>query len=112
MATQEWKNNNIDKVRAYRNKWYANNKDVVKDYRKQRKQEMRQWLQEKKQLLSCNRCGENHPACICFHHINPDEKETAIASTLRNGWSKERIEKEISKCEVLCHNCHSKVHWE
>ncbi len=26
--------------------------------------------------------------------------------------SKERILKEIAKCDVLCRNCHAKLHWE
>jgi len=77
---------------------------------KKRQDETRQKIRQLKQGLSCS-CGENHIACLDFHHRNPDEKEITIAEVFRKGWGWERIEKEIAKCDVLCKNCHAKLHY-
>lgn len=59
----------------------------------------------------CATCGERHPACLDFHHIG-DDKEAGIAKAARSGWGLERLKAEIAKCEVLCSNCHRKLHYE
>ena len=56
----------------------------------------------------CIICGESEPVCIDFHHVNPDEKELAVSQM--NGWPKDKILAEISKCVTICSNCHRKVH--
>jgi len=58
----------------------------------------------------CRRCGEDHPACIQFHHADPDAKEISVSNAIKAGWSLVRVELEIKKCEVLCANCHAKHH--
>jgi hypothetical protein len=72
----------------------------------QRERETRDWLRSLK--VSCSRCPENDPVCLDFHHR--DEKEVTVAATVKKGWSKERILVEIAKCDVLCSNCHRKLH--
>lgn len=59
----------------------------------------------------CERCGfsESIPDCFDFHHRNPDEKEFGIAET---GVSLEKAKTEVDKCELVCKNCHAKIHWE
>ena len=52
----------------------------------------------------CSRCPEKRPNCLQFHHLDPSIKEFTIASK-RTGL--EKIVKEISKCIVLCGNCHA-----
>lgn len=65
-----------------------------------------------KASLKCSKCDENHPATLEFHHIDPSKKDFAI-SKMRNAYrSKEKALEEISKCIVLCANCHKKLHWE
>lgn len=93
------KKERIEKVKAYRKThglWKANYEG--------------HWFTEYKKTLKCSRCPENHPSCLDFHHINPQEKEFSIS---QKAWrySKERIMKEISKCIILCANCHRKEHW-
>lgn len=68
------------------------------------------WLRSYKERLKCARCGESHPACLHFHHTDPNEKEVTLSLAARNGWSKAKILGEIIKCEVLCANCHAKHH--
>ena len=68
------------------------------------------WYHELKSALECNRCHETHPACLQFHHTDPKEKEASLAIAIRRGWGRKRLLSEISKCEVLCANCHAKHH--
>lgn len=60
----------------------------------------------------CKNCGERHPACLHFHHIDPSEKEFRVNRAVAEKIPVPRILKEIEKCEVLCANCHAKVHWD
>ncbi len=62
--------------------------------------------------LKCQECGEDHPAVIDFHHMDPTEKESSVSNLVGQGHSLDRIKKEIDKCIVLCSNCHRKLHWK
>lgn len=100
-------------MRAYRREWYARNAERAKAKTVQRKKELIRWFREYKSSLACIRCGENHPACLDFHHRNPGEKEIMLSRVIADrAWSKERILEEVAKCDVLCANCHRKQHWE
>lgn len=92
-------------------KWYLNNK--AKRFKANRKVRagLRVWFQEYKATLCCERCGENHPACLDFHHLNPAEKDFNISEMLTKYGSKKRILEEVAKCVVLCSNCHRKEHY-
>jgi len=41
-----------------------------------------------------------------IHHVDPSEKESNHIFS----WKPERIEAELAKCIILCHNCHVKMH--
>jgi len=47
-----------------------------------------------------------------FHHRDPSTKVMDIAEAQRHGWSIGRIQVEIEKCDIICANCHRKLHWE
>jgi hypothetical protein len=111
MSSEKWKIENIDKVKKYRLDWYYRNKESVLKYKRLRKKSSRLWFKELKKELKCNRCDESHPACIEFHHRDPNKKETSFKKAIDNGWSRARILKEVSKCEPLCANCHKKEHF-
>lgn len=53
----------------------------------------------------CVECGERRIPCLQFDHLR-DKVET-IANAVSRGWSVKRIEAEITKCQVLCANCHA-----
>ncbi len=82
-----------------------------KEYRANRRMEVRQWIDEYKSGLSCA-CGQNHPATLDFHHIDPTQKDFSIKAAVARRYSLERVKKEIAKCIVLCANCHRVHHWE
>jgi hypothetical protein len=111
MATKEWKQQNQEKLREYRRRWYAAHKESATSAVKRRKREIKVWLNQYKATLKCSRCPENHPACLEFHHKRPSEKDINLSWAVSWGWSVERIQREIDKCVVLCANCHRKQHW-
>ena len=57
----------------------------------------------------CQKCGYNKCAgAMDFHHKNPIEKDFTISS---NSGKWENIKKELDKCDLLCKNCHSELHY-
>lgn len=47
---------------------------------------------------------------MVFHHRDPREKEITISEAMRRSFGRARILAEIAKCDVLCANCHVKLH--
>lgn len=60
-------------------------------------------------LGECWLCNESDLVALDFHHINPDNKSFNISG---NGLCKSKAKRyaELSKCALLCANCHRKVH--
>jgi len=94
-----------------RNHYVLNKGRVIEWVKKRNQNEYKKW-KDYKATLFCIKCGENHPACLEFHHKNPKDKELSLSQIVRRGWGKDRREKELSKCIVLCSNCHKKEHWK
>lgn len=110
--------NSIEERRAYWNEWHERNKHR-KDYKeaqaitkKRIRKERREWFQELKKSLKCERCGIADWRVLDFHHSDPSQKDWEVANMVRSRWSQKRILAEIAKCECLCSNCHRIVHWE
>ena len=103
-----------EKARLYKQKWnkefYLKNKKQEIARVAKRKLVLREWLNDYKSKLACERCGESHPACLDFHHTNPGEKDFTIGNVKEHGWSRNRLLTEIQKCVVVCANCHRKLH--
>lgn len=58
----------------------------------------------------CTNCGYNRClAALTFHHIDPEKKDFGISRLLKIASWKE-IKRELSKCQILCTNCHSEHH--
>lgn len=75
-----------------------------------RKKDYRDRVNRIKSDSGCSRCPENFAGCLEFHHLEPDEKIDTIPNLIKFGYDWEVIETEISKCEILCANCHRKLH--
>lgn len=57
----------------------------------------------------CQVCGYNKcNGALCFHHINPEEKEFTLAKYKNRAW--EIVKKELDKCLLVCANCHAEIH--
>jgi hypothetical protein len=76
------------------------------------------WIKQKANFLravnelggKCTNCGEEHIATLDFHHFD-GEKEFNMANLLRKmDW--EQVKLELTKCQLLCSNCHRKSHFD
>jgi hypothetical protein len=97
--------------REYMREWYRKNKAKHIAYVRNRDEKIKTWLKEYKKSLQCEVCGENHPACLEFHHTNPSEKKFSIGR-MKDYMSWKSLNAEIAKCRILCANCHRKEHYE
>lgn len=70
------------------------------------------WIESYKKNLCCERCGFSDYRALQFHHQDRGDKEFNVSDMVRQGWSIAAIEREISKCIVLCANCHQIEHCE
>lgn len=77
-----------------------------------RKNRIKEEFNEWKKTLSCSICGNSDYRVLEFHHRNPSEKEYSISNMIDSGIGKEKLNNEISKCDVLCANCHRIKHFE
>ena len=57
----------------------------------------------------CERCGYDRcDSALQWHHTDPTQKEFAVGN--RRGLSLDQLREEVSKCQLLCANCHCEVH--
>jgi hypothetical protein len=58
--------------------------------------------------IDCNvKYGEKHPSCIFdFHHLDPTKKDINIARFIKSKKKEDIVLNEITKCVLLCSNCH------
>lgn len=52
----------------------------------------------------CAICGETDPVVLEFDHLR--DKKMCISEMIAQGYRAEKVAQEISKCQVLCANCH------
>lgn len=52
-------------------------------------------------------CGEGDPVVLEFDHLG--DKTANISDMVMRGTNPERLRDEMSKCQVLCANCHRRV---
>ena len=65
---------------------------------------------EYKKNIGCQNCGYNKcGGSLDFHHVDPVIKSRRISAGLWNNKTK-LFETELSKCILLCKNCHYEVH--
>jgi hypothetical protein len=108
MSSPEWRRTHKKQIKAYQRKWEAAHRQQRIEITRKYTASLVSWFAEYKQTLACSQCGENHPACLDFHH--KDEKEKDFILAIYRYFGKKRILEEIGKCMVLCANCHRKFH--
>lgn len=99
-----------EKHRSQQHAHYKQNKEYFAERTRIRRRENRAFVAALVAQSSCP-CGERHPGCLDFHHRDESEKEFEISDAI-NHWGIDRLKTEISKCDIICSNCHRKLHWE
>lgn len=102
-ATQRWREEHPEQVRAYHNKYQRS-----ESYRQRRLKRNRlrttflRWLKDQ----PCADCREEFPHyCMDFDHAR-GEKFMNVTTMDTLSW--ERIQAELQKCDVVCAICHRK----
>lgn len=94
-------------------KYYKENKEkhikVVGNRNKDIRQAIRKKINQIKLTHGCSLCPEKEPCCLDFHHIDTKTKLNLI-SELQRYCNWKRVSDELSKCMLLCSNCHRKLH--
>lgn len=64
------------------------------------------WIMGLLEAGECADCGENRLARLEFDHVG--EKTGHVVSLARSGITLARLRAEVSRCELVCANCHRK----
>lgn len=87
-----------------RKQHYEKNKCKILKQVKKKKEKYHDWFISLKNK-PCVDCGKQYPHYVMdFDHLR--DKEFGLSKTLNYCWGKERVLREISKCELVCANCH------
>jgi hypothetical protein len=89
---------------------YNKNKQPYIERAEKARLEMVLWYKEYKNSVSCE-CGESRPWVLDFHHIDPKTKKFEVSNGSRIS-SLRLLKEEITKCKVLCANCHRDLHYK
>ena len=81
------------------------NYNRVKSRRQKLKEMGVEFLGGKCSVCSYNKCI----TALEFHHIDPSEKDFTIGQKTNISWDK--IQNELTKCILLCSNCHRELHY-
>jgi hypothetical protein len=90
--------------RSYYDKHKQRMKKQILVKNKKRRIELKEFVNNLKSK-PCIDCGQSyHPYVMDFDHLSDKIKDVSIM--VHQGHSKENILKEISKCDIVCSNCH------
>jgi len=96
---------------SYHTQYYHCNEDrreTMRENSAQRRKDKKEWLNDLKESEGCHFCSVDTAICLDFHHQG--DKDANISRLVTSDYSKEKIKEEISKCIVICANCHRKLH--
>lgn len=92
--------------KRYKKAHYNRNTSRYREKSAARKKEIVDFVNARKNQ-PCTDCKREYPYYVMqFDHIN-DDKTFEISFAVRNSMGIETIKKEITKCEVVCANCHA-----
>ena len=94
-------------MKAYRIEHYRANKDAHYERNRKAKERLREHVLELKKgnCFDCEISYPDEPWLMEFDHRDPSEKIESIYTAVSYG-SMKRLEKELSKCDLVCVVCH------
>jgi hypothetical protein len=70
-------------LKQYMNDHYNKNKTTYIDYSKTKQKYNKEWFNKFKSTLKCTQCGENHPAVLDFHNVDPNTKDKNVSEMIK-----------------------------
>lgn len=90
---------------AAKRKHYYKNKESYKQRAKANTEKAKQFLYQLKESNPCADCGKFYPYYVMdFDHRDPSTKFKGVSQLTSYGFKK--MKEEISKCDLVCANCH------
>ena len=112
MASKEWQEKNVDKLREYRRDWYERNKEAERAKARVRARALRRKNLDiiiATKSVPCADCKIQYPPYVMhFDHVRGVKRDGVSRLT---AYSTSTMLKEIEKCEVVCGNCHAERTW-
>lgn len=94
-----------EKNREYQAKWFKENREIQINRIKELQKIKKLFIISYKENHPCTDCKKYYYSCqMQFDHTN-ETKEFELSKAWEHGW--DAIELEISKCELVCANCHA-----
>lgn len=106
VQSKRYREENKEKLVERSKEYYKKNRENILEREKKRRERLISLINDLK--TSCVICGDERNYVLQFHHRNSKEKKFSIAALSRT--KKQILLAEISKCIVLCSNCHSEFH--
>ena len=104
-----------EQQREYAKAHYQRNKEAYKArarvWNAANRKAMQTWLRELKGSTPCADCGEVFHYCQMDFDHTEGTKEHDVSQMISRNKSRSAIETEISKCELVCANCHRLRSW-
>jgi len=93
----------LSKVSA---EYYSSNKDKVKQKHIDRILSLQEFIDGYK-INTCADCHQTYPSvCMEFDHVQQAQRAFDMIDALSGKYSREEIQKEIQKCQLVCANCY------
>lgn len=105
---KHWIENNREKLNENVRKYRANRYIKEGRWREegQKARELKAWMIELKSK-PCSDCGNSFDTCCMdFDHRIGTNKKYNLGSMFAHHYSKELIQEELNKCDLVCANCH------
>lgn len=80
--------------------------EAVKKWRRKTKERIVDSFGGKCCICGYDKCND----ALALHHLDPSIKEISLGGIRANPKSWDNIVKELRKCIMVCHNCHSEIH--
>lgn len=79
---------------------------------KLRKDKLKKIVYEYKASHPCVKCGFDDPRALHFHHRDRDSKFKGVSRLMHGEHDEATLLAEMEKCDILCANCHSILHYD
>jgi hypothetical protein len=100
-----------EKQREAQRKSYLKNIDKNKIKNKTYREKVRKYVRKQKESSPCMDCGVSYPYYVMEYDHIENNKIRSVAKITSNG-SLDQVIKEISKCNLICSNCHKARTWK